>query len=232
MGVETLASRETDLDRRVLKAARTLFFGKGFYATSTLDIARQAGTSESGLFRKFESKYALLMAVYNDCWAEVNAEIERRLADYKRRDPRDRILEILRIAWSLYSEKPLLMSFVIINTGNTDTLLVAKLEKAIISDENLKYIERLENLCWEAQNQGLLPKQLSVRALREGLLGITEGILLGWYLADHTEGRYPEKVTIEEALQVAGSLLGRAPSSPADRRSSRQGKKPSRKVTG
>lgn len=198
----------SSLRDRILKAARDLFLNKGYFGTTTGKIAADAGTSESGIFRLFPNgKYEVLMAVYDDCWKEVNSEIETHLP-VKDEDPRRELLEILRIVWSLYETKPLLMSFIIINTGNTDTLLVAKQEKAIITDANVRYIQRINELCEECERRKLLPKGLTARAVREALLGLTEGILLGWYLADkETKGRYPEKVPIDEAVAAAAVVV-------------------------
>lgn len=199
-------SPATPLRNRILKAARDLFFSNGYFGTTTGKIAADAGTSESGIFRLFpDGKYEVLMAVYNDCWGEVNSEIERRVR-IENQDPRHVLLEILRTVWGLYEKKPLLMSFIIINTGNTDTLLVAKRNKAIITEENVRYVQRIDELCERCAKQDLLPNGITARAAREALLGLTEGILLGWYLADNGTS-YPEKVSIDEAVAAAAVIV-------------------------
>jgi AcrR family transcriptional regulator len=205
-----MTEKKPSLKHRVLAAARELFHAKGYFGVSTREVASKAGTSESGVFRMFANKYELLMAVYNEAWGEVNREIETQLAKTYH-DPRQRILEILRVVWTLYEERPLLMSFIIINTGNTDTLLVEKQQAAIITSENIRYIERLELLCKECEHARVLPQGITPRALSEGLLGITEGILLGWYLADKTKDQYPSKVSIKESLALIQALLHYAP---------------------
>jgi len=62
---------QTDGDNRArtLKAARDLFFQKGFAQTSTSEIARRAGTSKSTLYSAFGSMEGLLRAVIE---SEVN----------------------------------------------------------------------------------------------------------------------------------------------------------------
>ena len=120
-------SNRPDLKSRILNSARKLFFNKGFFDTKTREIAKEAETSESGLFRIFNNKYEILMAVYNDCWGKVNSAIDLRIpSTYS--DPRQQIINILEVMWELYEEKPLLMNFIIINTGNTDTLILSKKE--------------------------------------------------------------------------------------------------------
>lgn len=195
------------LRERILNVAQNLFYQKGFFATNTRGIAKEAGTSESGIFRLFHNKYDLLMAVYNDCWGKVNGEIEFGLANKYYDDPRLQLINIFKILFELYEIKPLVISFIIMNTGNTDTLIIANKDHAIISDENLKYINRIEGFCRECINKRLVPESLTARSLCEGLLGISEGILLGWYLYDKTNDAYPEKITLREALNLVSTLL-------------------------
>lgn len=93
------------------------------------------------------------------------------------------------------------------NTGNTDTLLIERKDNAIITDENLKYIERLEKLSEECINKKLVAQILTARSLCEGILGISEGILLGWYLADKSKNEYAKKITIQEGTQLLKLVL-------------------------
>ncbi len=55
---------------RVLRSARKLFFEKGFAATSTVDLAREAGTSKATIYAGFGSMEGLLGAV-------IAAEVDR-----------------------------------------------------------------------------------------------------------------------------------------------------------
>jgi AcrR family transcriptional regulator len=67
---------DTELD--ILTAARDLFSEKGFSATTTKEIAKNAGVNEVTLFRRFESKLKLFQAVYLHFFFEPNyAQLER-----------------------------------------------------------------------------------------------------------------------------------------------------------
>jgi AcrR family transcriptional regulator len=190
------------LENRVFHAARELFYHKGYYATSTREIALKAGTSETGVFRKYPSKYDLLMAVYNDAWGVFNKALGSSSLD----DPRREIIRIFTLLSKLYKTDPLTIAFMLINTGNTDTLLIERKDQAIISEENIKYIERVRNLCKNAVTRRLVARVYSVNSLTETILGIYEGTLLGWYLADHTKC-YPERVTVGEMVRALGHIL-------------------------
>ena len=59
---------------RILRAAKLLFAENGYENTSTVAIARSAGTSESQLMKHFGSKQGLLIAILDLGW---NGIIER-----------------------------------------------------------------------------------------------------------------------------------------------------------
>jgi AcrR family transcriptional regulator len=49
---------------QILDAATVVFAERGFHATTTRDIARQAGISEGTIYNYFKSKTALLMGIF------------------------------------------------------------------------------------------------------------------------------------------------------------------------
>ena len=72
----TASSRE-----RLLDAAKRLFAAHGYEQTATSAIAREAGTSESQLMRYFGGKAGVLEALFEDAWTQLNARVERALAN-------------------------------------------------------------------------------------------------------------------------------------------------------
>lgn len=194
------------LRERILTAAREIFFERGFYNTTTREIAQKAGTSESGIFRIFTSKYEILMAVYNLSWQQINKKIE---SEMKESDvPEKKILCIAKTVFELYEEDKMCMSFIIMNTGNTDTLILDKKENSIISEENLHYIDRLQRVCKEYAGTGSMPKLLTEYTLCEGVMSLIEGVLLGWYLADNSSD-YPYRLSMQDALNMCKVFLGK-----------------------
>src|SRR6266478_8449606 len=57
---------------RILQAAKHLFARRGYENTSTVAVARAAGTSESQLMKHFGSKEGLLEAIFNAGWDEMS----------------------------------------------------------------------------------------------------------------------------------------------------------------
>lgn len=78
----TAGRRNSDEVRQALLAAASqLFVQSGFAATSYLDIASTASTSESALFRHFRSKSNLLIEAVLEPFAEALDSVSRRWAE-------------------------------------------------------------------------------------------------------------------------------------------------------
>src|ERR1039457_4351788 len=75
---------------RILQAAKRLFAQQGYENTSTVAIARNAGTSESQLMKHFGSKQGLLVAIFDRGWASIN----ERIKAIPNGSPADRLLAV------------------------------------------------------------------------------------------------------------------------------------------
>lgn len=64
----------TDKQKNILKAALILFAEKGYAATSTSKVAKEAGVSEGLIFRHFQNKEGLLNAIMQLAKAAANRE--------------------------------------------------------------------------------------------------------------------------------------------------------------
>jgi AcrR family transcriptional regulator len=63
----------------IIKAVRSVFAEKGFYGTTTRELADAAGVSEALLFKHFPTKEALYAAMQVSCCAEQNGGKAERL---------------------------------------------------------------------------------------------------------------------------------------------------------
>lgn len=80
------ATVETDTETKILKAALHLFAQRGYSGTTTRDLAQSAGVAEGTLFRHFENKKAILVAVATQGWVEILTDLLTELsamASYK-----------------------------------------------------------------------------------------------------------------------------------------------------
>lgn len=63
--------RKLESHRRLLAAARKLFAERGYHATTTLDIAREAGVVHGSFYTHFKDKTDCFLAFLNDAEEEV-----------------------------------------------------------------------------------------------------------------------------------------------------------------
>ena len=86
----------------LLAAARELFAGKGFAATSTEEIVRTAAVTRGALYHHFTDKEAIFRAVFEEVEAEVCQAVIAAAA--KGRDPVDRVVRGTRAYLELCTE--------------------------------------------------------------------------------------------------------------------------------
>jgi AcrR family transcriptional regulator len=72
---------EGETQARILKAAERLFARRGFEGTTTRDLAQEAGVAEGTLFRHFENKKAILVAVATQGWVEILTDLLTELSE-------------------------------------------------------------------------------------------------------------------------------------------------------
>jgi AcrR family transcriptional regulator len=75
--------------RQILSVARTLFASNGYEATGIVDIARAAGVTRPVVYKHFESKEAIYLAVVRLARGELMGELESAVAGDG--EPADRV---------------------------------------------------------------------------------------------------------------------------------------------
>lgn len=71
----------TDVNHRILEAAQRLFARQGFEKTTTRQLAEAAEIAEGTLFRHFENKKAILVAVVTQGWSEMLTDLLTHLSE-------------------------------------------------------------------------------------------------------------------------------------------------------
>jgi AcrR family transcriptional regulator len=73
-----MSRRRADAERRIAEAALEAFADRGYNATTTSEIARQAGVAEGTIFRYYPTKKDLLISVVAPVVAQFLAPMVRR----------------------------------------------------------------------------------------------------------------------------------------------------------
>jgi AcrR family transcriptional regulator len=72
---------EVETQTRILQAAQRLFARRGYDGTTTRDLAQAAGVAEGTLFRHFENKKAILIAVATQGWVDILTDLLTELSE-------------------------------------------------------------------------------------------------------------------------------------------------------
>lgn len=184
---------------RILQAAKHLFASKGYENTSTVAIARAAGTSESQLIKHFGSKEGLLEAIFEQGWLQM-VPLFRGVQDLpSAADKLHALMDLVITALERDAELKELMllegrrirkeGHMILLTGGYRDLV--KLTDAILLEMKAK---------------GELREDVEPQAIRSALMGMIEGLLRDQILAKRMD--YPANYKPEQMRRAFDVVLG------------------------
>jgi len=102
----------------ILDAAIKVFAKKGYFGSRVSDIAEEAGISYGLVYRYFQSKDDVLIAIFQDRWDRYVKMIERINKDFF--DPRDKIRSIFLYIFKSYQNNPDMMKVLIMDAPMLD----------------------------------------------------------------------------------------------------------------
>lgn len=183
---------------RILMAAKRLFAHNGYENTSTVAIARDAGTSESQLMKHFGSKRGLLGVILDQGWATIAARVQLLPGGDS---PVDRLfcaLEAIIIELENDSDlKNLLL---------LETRRVRKDNRDVFVSQGFRQLaEMLSSILQEMRDRGQLSPDLNLEAVRAAFIGLTEGLLRDQILAQRSE--FQASYSLEDIKKVLGVLV-------------------------
>ena len=155
---------------RILTAAKHLFARNGYENTSTVAIAREAGTSESQLMKHFGSKQGLLTAIFERGWMGMS---ERVRTAQSAGSPPDRLFGVLEaVAIELENDadlKDLMM---------LESRRVRKDNRDVLTSQGFQqFAEMLAGILGEMRDRGEIRGDVKLEAVRAAYLGMMEGML-------------------------------------------------------
>ncbi len=184
---------------RILSAAKELFAKNGYENTSTVAIARQAGTSESQLMKHFGSKQGLLFAIIDQGWTAI-LHRAYALSSVPNRSPQC-LIDVLESYVVELEQDSAMKTLVVLESRR------ARRESSGPSpaEGSQQFGSLIESLLRDLKNQGVLRADLNVTAARAALFGMTEGLLLEAVLTanDNRQGLYGS----DEVRRVLGAFV-------------------------
>jgi AcrR family transcriptional regulator len=183
--------------RGILNAAMRLFNAKGYAATTTARIAKEAGVTEKTMYRHFKSKEALFEA----CVLSITGEIDALWRDALERNKGDE-LGYLKAMVSSY------VDFVLHNQDKSMFLVHLYSYRVIPElDEGFRKavedrLNQLEKVIESMQKKGVIRRGTSPRLL--------SGVLVGNYFIAVFLNEFvgPDLYNVETAMKMTKHFLG------------------------
>ncbi len=179
-------------------AAKRLFALNGYENTSTVAIAREAGTSESQLMKHFGSKRGLLAVILDRGWNSIMARVENTPANSA---PVDRLSYVLEAFVTELENDPDLKNLMVLESGR-----VRKDNRDVMIGPGFQqFIEVVSAMLTAMRDQGQIPSDLNLEAVRAAFIGMTEGLLRDQVLAQRSE--FHASYNSDDLRKVLGAMI-------------------------
>ena len=167
---------------RILYSGKRLFARNGYENTSTVAIAREAGTSESQLMKHFGSKQGLLAAVLDHGWMKI---LRRVQATQGSESLQQRLLAALEA-----------MVIELENDQELKELVALEAHRVrkdgrdvLVSSGYRQFSELIASLLSEMRERKLIRADVNLDAVRAGLIGMADGLVREQVVAGRSDAR-------------------------------------------
>lgn len=184
---------------RLREAAKRFFAESGFETTSTAEICRLAGTSQSQLIKHFGSKQGLLEAVFEHAWEQINPAV--RLAIERVSSPREKLKILIDMVTTFLAQDPELRILFLLEGRR----IRGDGHMVVLVPGYLEFVKTLDGILKEMGTRNELEADVHPQALRSGLMGAFEGLLRDRLLA--RPSRFPASYSEADALAVFTRFL-------------------------
>jgi TetR/AcrR family fatty acid metabolism transcriptional regulator len=166
--------------RQILDAAVRVFAKKGYHASRVSDIAGEAGVAYGLVYHYFESKDAVLEAVFREMWEMMVAALEavERLDE----SPREQLRKCCAIVLRTWRDYPDVVRVLVREVARSGEQLQREVE------EIAQAFEVLERVVARGREQGVFRGDVSPRLGAWIVYGALEEILTGWVLGQLPDG--------------------------------------------
>jgi len=183
---------------RILAAAKRLFALNGYENTSTVAIAREAGTSESQLMKHFGSKRGLLTAILDRGWTTIEARVN---AVDSNDAPVDRLLSVLEAVVVELENDSDLKNLMVLEAGR-----VRKDNRDVIVSQGFHHFaEVVSSILTEMRDRGQIASSLNLDAVSAAVIGMTAGLLRNQVLGQRSEFR--ADYSADDLRKVLGAMI-------------------------
>jgi AcrR family transcriptional regulator len=172
--VATRAAAQEERRRQILDAAVRAFAQKGYYACRVSDIAEEAGVAYGLVYHYFDSKEAVLEAIFRDTWGMMLEAI--RGVEATESSPREQLRKTAAIVLRTWRNDPDLVRVLVREVTRRGEQLQREVGEIALA------FEALERIVRRGQESGAFRSDIDPRLAAWIVYGALEEILTGWVL--------------------------------------------------
>ena len=195
---------------RILRAAKSLFATRGYENTSTVAVARQAGTSESQLMKHFGSKEGLLEAIFEEAWQRINAAA--RAAAASESSPAEKLNALVALILTAFECDPDLKLLMLLEGRR----IRKEGQMIMLTGGFCEFVRLLDSVLGQMRRAGRLRPGLPVDGVRSALMGAFEGLQRDQLLARRLG--FPARYTSKDVRALFTTVMAGFLQPPARRR--------------
>lgn len=184
---------------RILQAAKQLFASKGYENTSTVAIARAAGTSESQLIKHFGSKEGLLEAIFDQGWQKMSYVL-RSVHDLT--SPSEKLRALLDMVLTSLDRDAELKQLMLLEGRR----IRKEGHMIMLTGGYLALVKVVDSVLAEMKASGELLPGMHLEAVRSAIMGMMEGLMRDQILAVRVN--YPAGYRSAELRKIFDVVLG------------------------
>ena len=186
---------------RILASAKRLFASQGYEATSTMAIARLAGTSESQMMKHFGSKEGLLEAILDEGWKSMGSVLKDVIA---MPDGAPKLIAMLGVVLKTLNDDPDLKELYLLEGRR----IRREGRHVVLSPGYIDFVKMVDDVLKRMAASGQLRPGISSDAVRSAIMGMAEGMMRDQVLA-RRRGEFTADYTDDDFKAVyAASLEG------------------------
>jgi AcrR family transcriptional regulator len=184
---------------RILAAGKSLFAAKGYENTSTVAIARMAGTSESQLMKHFGNKEGLLEAIFDQGWARMGGMFEQLRQEPS---PARKLRRLVELIMGGLEQDPELKELMLLEGRR----IRKEGNMVVLTRGFLTLVGVIDAVLGEMKATGELRPEADPQAVRSALMGMIEGLMRDQILARRVT--YPAQYSREDMWRTFEMALG------------------------
>lgn len=188
---------------RILVSARALFAGSGYENTTTSQIARTAGTSESQLIKHFGSKEGLLEAIFEQAWTRLVPAFTPLLEASP--TPFDKLTGVTDLMFQALEGDQEMRTLLLLEGRR----IRRHGHMVVLTRGFTRMVALIDAIVGEMSEAGQLREDLHPQAVRAALIGAFEGLLRDRLLADregYPAGYDPDQMRVVYRAVLSGFL--------------------------